>query len=57
MTEETTETGLKITVLKEGEGESPKMEQTVMMHYELWAKEGGTSSLWGIDIPGILEED
>ena len=49
MTEETTETGLKITVLKEGEGESPKMDQTVMMHYELWANEGVTSSLYDYD--------
>ena len=49
MTQETTESGLKITILKNGEGESPKMGQTVMMHYELWANEGVTSSLYDYD--------
>ena len=31
MTQETTESGLKITILRNGDGESPKMGQTVMM--------------------------
>ena len=49
MTQETTESGLKITILRNGDGESPKMGQTVMMHYELWANEGVTSSLYDYD--------
>jgi len=49
MTQETTESGLKITILKEGDGKSPKSGQTVMMHYELWANEGVTSSLYDYD--------
>jgi len=45
MSEETiTESGLKITVLQEGTGEAPKSGQTVLMHYELWASPGATSS-------------
>ena len=46
MTQETTESGLKITVLKEGDGKSPKSGQPVMIHYELWANEGVTSSIY-----------
>ena len=49
MTQETTESGLKITVLKEGDGKSPKSGQTVMIHDELWANEGVTSSLYDYD--------
>ena len=49
MSEETSQNKLKITVLKEGEGKSPQKGQTVMMHYELWANEGVTSSLYDYD--------
>ena len=35
---------LSIKTLKEGDGEFPKAGETVLMHYELWANEGVTSS-------------
>jgi len=40
---------LLIEVLKEGSGETPKMGQSVLMHYELWTGEGVTSSLYDYD--------
>lgn len=49
MTKETTEKELKITILEKGGGKTPKVGQTVMMHYELWANEGVTSSLYDYD--------
>ncbi len=36
-------------VLKAGTGNTPKMGQTVLMHYELWSGEGVTSSLYDYD--------
>ena len=39
-----------ITVLREGKGkETPKVGQTVLMHYELWVGAGVTSSLYDYD--------
>ena len=40
------ESGLKINIIKEGEGELLKFGQTVSMHYELWLSEGTMSSLY-----------
>ena len=37
---------LDMVVLKEGEGDVPMPGQAVLMHYELWAGEGVTSSLY-----------
>ncbi len=35
-----TDSGLKITVLEEGEGASPQMGETVFVHYRLWLEDG-----------------
>tara|TARA_Y100000310_G_scaffold124350_1_gene123062 strand:- start:511 stop:972 length:462 start_codon:yes stop_codon:yes gene_type:complete len=40
---------LSIEVLKEGGGKTPQMGHRVLMHYELWAGEGDTSSLYDYD--------
>ena len=49
MTENTDEP-FWISVLREGKGtETPKVGQTVLMHYELWVGEGVTSSLYDYD--------
>lgn len=37
----TTDSGLKIEVIKEGEGASPKTGQTCIMHYTGWLYENG----------------
>ena len=38
------ESGLKMTVLKEGAGDTPKIGETVLMHYEIWMNEGTMTS-------------
>ena len=49
MTENTDEP-FWISVLREGKGtETPKVGQTVLMHYELWVGAGVTSSLYDYD--------
>ena len=40
---------LQIEVLKEGDGDFPKIGDTVLMHYELWATPGVTSSFIASD--------
>tara|TARA_B100000029_G_scaffold478156_1_gene523932 strand:+ start:198 stop:671 length:474 start_codon:yes stop_codon:yes gene_type:complete len=45
----TTESGLEINITHLGEGETPKIGDTVLMHYELWISEGASSSLYDYD--------
>ncbi|HID53709.1 MAG TPA: FKBP-type peptidyl-prolyl cis-trans isomerase [Anaerolineae bacterium] len=35
-----TDSGLKIAVLEEGEGDSPQLGETVSVHYRLWLEDG-----------------
>ena len=43
------ESGLKMTVLKEGSGDTPKIGETVLMHYEIWMNEGTMTSNYDYD--------
>ena len=45
----TTKSGLEINITNVGEGETPKIGDTVLMHYELWISEGASSSLYDYD--------
>ena len=47
---------LQIEVLKEGAGESPKVGDTVLMHYELWMSRGSTSSDYDYDNKEYVDE-
>ena len=40
---------LDMVILKEGQGNIPTAGQTVLMHYEIWAGEGVTSSAYDYD--------
>ena len=41
--------GLEIEILKEGEGISPQVGQTVLIHYEIWLGDGATTSEYDYD--------
>jgi len=51
-----TATGLEIAILKEGDGEIPKVGQTVLMHYELWGGKGVTSSNYDYDNEEYIDD-
>ena len=46
---ETKESGLQINITDEGQGESPKDGDVVLMHYEIWSVSGTTTSEYDFD--------
>ena len=47
---------LSIDVTEQGDGERPKVGDTVMMHYILWANQGVTSSEYDYDKEEYVDE-
>ena len=48
---------LSIDVTEQGDGERPKVGDTVMMHYILWANQGVTSSEYDYDKEEYPDEE
>ena len=48
--------GLKISKLKEGSGDTPSPGQTVLMHYEIWLGKGATSSNYDYDKKEYIDD-
>ena len=52
----TTESGLKYSVINLGDGAKPKVGDTVSMHYELYLGRGSTTSLYDYDNEEYIDE-
>ena len=56
MSEITTESGLKYSTIQEGDGRSPKVGETVSVHYELFLGRGTSTSNYDAESDEYIDE-